>query len=270
MFHKLILQLQNDIYKCVIESIRFEDVAKGRKGAIIVSPKYETQYNRNYYLIPIVRTTTKYNYPAQIYDKYKNTFIFNIINEIQFQFNYMYPNIDIIFNNAMVELYDTNYKKMGFHTDQELDIEDNSYICLFSCYENNSNNKDDFRTLTIKNKETEKTTDIELTNKSVIIFSTDTNNKHLHKIILNSQKAKNKWIGITFRLSKTFIHFIQNKPFLLINLEDNLNTEFKYTDDTTHIKEFLIHKSNENKKNGKYNYPIIDYTISKSDTFIPL
>ena len=59
-------------------------------------------------------------------------------------------NMDVYFNNALLEMYDKDYVTMGEHSDQAQDLDLDSYICLFSCY-NNIETKD-IRSLKIKNK----------------------------------------------------------------------------------------------------------------------
>lgn len=151
------------------------------------------------------------------------------------------------FNNAMIEIYDETYTKMKFHTDQSLDLLENSYICLFSCYKYSDSN---IRKLIIKNKNQLTTDTIDLHNNSFVIFSTETNKQFLHKIIGNTKE----WLGITFRCSKTFIDknlcFKNNKPIRIAN--------------ELEIKEMYKYKSLENKTID-FNYPEIDYTLSSSD-----
>ena len=94
---------------------------------------------------------------------------------------------------------------MGFHTDQALDLKDELFICLFSCY--NDPDTKSLRKLVVKNKSTNNSFDIKLEHNSVIIFSVKTNREYLHKIILDSSESKDLWIGATFRYSKTSIYF---------------------------------------------------------------
>lgn len=169
---------------------------------------------------------------------------------------------NIGFNNALIEIYDSNYCKMGFHTDQSLDLEENSCICLFSCYKNVPNNIGDVRKLEIKNKITNKYSKVLLEHNSAILFSTSNNHNHLHKIILNSNKLntlENRWLGITFRLSKTYINFVNEIPYIhpTNKILKIANNEEK--------KNFMKYKGNENS-NCEYTYPEINYTISISDT----
>jgi len=146
---------------------------------------------------------------------------------------------------------------MKFHTDQSLDLYENSYICLFSCYENNY----DIRKLQIKNKITNECSEILLENNSIVLFSTSFNHKYLHKIILTTAQplSTNKWLGITFRLSKTFVKFVDNIPYIY-----HSNKILRIADNNEKIN-FFKYKSAENL-NHEYTYPEIEYTISKSDT----
>jgi hypothetical protein len=169
----------------------------------------------------------------------------------------------------MVELYTENYKKMKYHSDQALDLCDNSYIFIYSCYKNHENPN---RILKIKNKTTKKIETILMEHNSVILFSTETNNKYLHKIILKNtsnnnsddyNNTSNNWIGITFRLSKTIINFINDIPY--INYTNNILT--KATEKEKEM--FYKLRSQENKTNGEYKYPEINYTISSNDILKP-
>jgi hypothetical protein len=249
-FIKIKLKIDNT-YKQSSKFVRFEDVAKGRKGAVLVDCKTE--------LVPIIRTTTKYNHPAQQF----TSFHLKIINQIKQKIKSELKLSDIEFNNALIEIYDSKYTKMGFHTDQALDIKDDSFICLFSCYENDSDNATDHRKLVVQNKTTGKMFEIVLDNNSAVLFSTLTNHQHKHKIILNVENSKpqNKWLGITLRMSKTFVQFIKdNACFTSGALLKLANNEER--------KKFYFYKGRENA-NIEYTYPEINFTISKSDLVQP-
>jgi len=234
MFDKFTIDFSTNVFHELSTNTKFENITKGRLGAVLVDYKNE--------LIPIVRTTTKYNNSVQ-----KMTNIhYEIMNKIK-EFNK-----DVEFNNALIEIYNNTYTKMGFHSDQSLDLYDNSYIAIFSCYDNPIN----MRTLEIKNKLTMENYEITLDNNSVVLFSTKTNNEYLHKIVLKNNSINNKWLGLTFRLSKTFVKFINDVPFInetILNLANENET-----------KEFYKHRSIENANIG-YVYPQLNYTISGSD-----
>lgn len=234
MFYQYQLTFTNNMFN-ELSHCKFETITNGRIGANLVK--------LNDTKIPIVRTTTKYYQPAQ---KFSQVHL-EIIEKIK----ETTPIKDLDFNNALIEVYDSKYTKMGFHSDQMLDLQDNSYIAIFSCYENDTSNET--RTLIIKNKETNQENKIILKHNSVVLFSLTTNSTHLHKIILE-KPSTNKWLGITFRLSKTFINFIDNVPYL-----PNGN-ELKLNDDI----DFYKYRNLENKLSN-YSYPEINYTISPSD-----
>ena len=148
----------------------FENVTVGRKGAVICD------INNN--IIPLVRTTTKYNNPCQQF----NEIHYKLINQIQQLTN----NTNIKFNNALVEIYNNEYSSMGYHTDQAIDLQNNSYICLFNIYNDNTNSN--IRSLIIKNKLTNVEKEIILEHNSIVIFSTEINKEYLHKIVLKNIK----------------------------------------------------------------------------------
>jgi hypothetical protein len=228
MFDTRIINLSEDVYDA-LKFVNFETLSPGRSGAVLVNN------NEN---IPIIRTTTKYTQPAQMFP--------DICYKIM-------EHIGMSFNNALIEMYDSRYTTMGFHSDQSLDLEDESFICLFSCYQSDDNP----RKLIIKNKDTEIESEIILNNNSIVLFSTNTNSKWLHKIIGNS-----KWIGITFRVSKTLIYFKDSIPYLYPKIYNKVLRISSHAEQQL----FYKYKSEENKQIG-YKYPEIDYTISVSDTY---
>ena len=237
--------ISDNIFDKLKLSCTFEKTGKGRLGANL----FEITENMTY---PIVRTTTKYNNRNQHFKKIH----YELINKIKF-----ITQKNINFNNAMIEIYDNTYKDMRYHTDQMLDLENNSYICIFSCYAHNIISN---RYLKIENKTDKSVSNICLENNSIILFDLNTNKNHLHKIYL-SGNIKNEWLGITFRLSKTFIKFINEIPFFCNN--DNL-LRFATQDDEIQLRH---NKSSENSLiNFTYQYDLIDYTISFGDCLEPI
>ena len=114
----------------------------------------------------------------------------------------------------MIEIYEPSYTKMGFHTDQSQDLEEDSFIVLCSFYEKDL--ETEYRKLVVENKETKETQTILLEHGSAVLFSAQANFRHLHKIILDNQKAKHRWLGVTFRLSKTFVQVTNSGQVLLL------------------------------------------------------
>lgn len=245
MFTKIILDNEKNIFPELMKITDFEDVTKGRMGAILVDVQND--------LIPLVRTTTKYINPAQNF----KSIHYDIMEKIKQQAHIN----EIKFNNALIEVYDNQYCTMGFHSDQALDLADDSYIGIYSCYENPQDMKQsNSRKLIIKNKTTNKLSEIIMDHNSVILFQLSTNQQHLHKIILdnNTNNKNNKWLGITFRLSKTFIHPINDIPFF-----HQTNDVLKLANEEE-SKNFYKLRSEENKSTN-FKYPEITYTISMSD-----
>lgn len=239
MFQKFIIKNEFNIFNELENSVEFENITYGRKGTNIID------YKNN--LIPLVRTTTIYNNPSQ---KFK-TIHYNIIDKIKKASNI--ENIE--FNNALIEIYDSNYCKMKYHSDQSIDLHEESYICIFSCYDNPINN----RILNIKNKITEEISNIELNNNSIVLFSVKTNSNYLHKIILDKKEPNNKWLGITFRLSKTYIYFNNELPYFY-----NKDKILRIANEDE--KKYFYKLRGEENKDTNFYYPEINYTISFGDT----
>ena len=239
MFSKYDIKLKDNIFEELANSAKFEQLSKGRQGTVLL----HAQNN----VIPIVRTTTKYNIPSQPFKQVH----YDIMDKIK-----KITNQNVYFNNALIEMYDNNYTTMGEHSDQALDLDPESYICLFSCYSNPETK--DVRSLKIKNKTDGELSDIKLTHNSIVLFSVKTNSNYLHKIVLDNGSANDMWLGLTFRLSKTFIQFLDEIPY------------FYKTDrilklaNQAELKEFYSLRQKENKSIG-FEYPELNYTISASD-----
>lgn len=222
---------------------KFSSVGNGRIVGISVLPNSTNS-------IPIVRTTTKYEKPPTIFPKSYH----DVIDKIKT----IHPYVE--FNNIMVEVYNNDYTKMGFHTDQSLDLAPKSYICLFSCYKNPK--AKNIRILHVVNKETKEETKIYLYHNSFVMFSTDTNQKYVHKIVLEQQEKildNSEWLGLTMRMSKTYITFKDKIPFLPDGRQLRLASEEECSN-------FYKWKSEENSKID-FEYPNIDFTISNSDCY---
>ena len=238
MFTKFYLNYSENLFNQLSNSINFEKTGYGRQGANLALIDNDNN-------IPIVRTTTVYKNPIQNFLPIHN----KIINDIKNKHN-------VEINNAMVEIYETKYKTMGFHSDQALDLQDNSFICIFSCY-NNPETKN-IRKLVISEKNTNDCIEIFLDHNSVIMFSTETNKNYVHKIILDTDiNNDDLWLGITFRMSKTLIKYdTQNEKCYFTHNNKEL---LKATPEEK--KEFYKLKSIENKVID-FVYPEINYMLS--------
>ena len=256
-FYKFKLPLENNLFDELSNSVDLEDVGKGRKGNHLVNLSEKG--------IPIVRTTTKYNKPAHNFSTIHNRVIDGINDVVKNNNETPFPSLS--FNNALIEIYDSSYFKMKYHSDQCLDLATDSYIALFSCYERPDDlTENALRKLKVKSKTTDEEFEFSLENNSVILFSLATNTKFMHKIVLESSNKQrldsdNKWLGITFRKSKTFIHFKDDLPYFP-------NGEPLKLADEIQQKEFYKLRGQENKSID-FLYPTITYTLSISDTMIP-
>ncbi|OJJ15426.1 hypothetical protein BKI52_39105 [marine bacterium AO1-C] len=256
-FYQLTLPLANDLFSELSTSIDFEGVTNGRVGNHLVNVSDEG--------IPIVRTTTKYNIPAHRFDALHRQIAESIKEAVGEQGQIQLP--EVPFNNALIEVYGQEYFKMGYHSDQCLDLEADSYIALFSCYERPDElTRHHTRKLKVRSKTSEEEFEFLLENNSVVLFSLATNTQFQHKIVLEPVKGAkpdtdNKWLGITFRKSKTLIRFQDNLPHFA-------NGGVLKLADEAQRKEFYKLRGQENKRLD-FEYPAITYTISVADTLVP-
>jgi hypothetical protein len=138
-------------------------------------------------------------------------------------------------------------------------MDPNSNITIFSCYKEEYVVKP--RILHVKNKVTQKEHQIPLLHNSFTVIPYDFNAKHVHKIV-----GQSKWLGMTFRTSKTFLEFEEKeenprfldsqKPLTLATKEEE--------------KQFYKLRSLENQEVFRAPlWPKLDFTISPSDLLRP-
>jgi hypothetical protein len=242
-----ILDFKHNPFGILADQFVGDVVTLGRQGGILVDCRD--------FRIPIVRTTTRYGKPPLLFSATH----YEIIDKSR-EVSGM-PSLT--FNNAMIEIYTNKYRKMRYHTDQALDLADDSFIGIFTCYDHHPK-ESDIRTLRMKNKTTNEISEVALLQNSMVLFSTRTNREHVHQIILKEASASSTaWLGITFRLSKTFVQFVDSVPML-----HPINKILRLATDEE-VKYFLKHKGEENKNvEVKYQYDLIDYTISPSDLMV--
>jgi len=242
-YHKLNLDI--NLFDELSKLQQFEIITTGRMGTNIIQPILsDSKLN-----IPIVRTTSIYQQPASLFTSTHHM----IIDKIKG------INNNVIFNNALVEIYNDKYRSMGFHSDQSLDLHDKSFICIFSCY--NTQIMNPSRKLIIKSKITNEINEFILEHNSIVLFSNEINKNFLHKIIYIDGRPNN-WLGITFRYSKTYIHFMNDLPYFSSN-----NNQLLLANEEQQ-KIFYKYRSQENKEIN-FSYPNIDFTISPSDLMLP-
>ena len=242
-FQRVLLPLQVNLFDALVQSVHWENRPKGVKIAVISRIDADGH-------IPIVRTTSKYDMPAQHFSPIHKEIAQHIktvsgINGLQL-------------NHATCEIYDYQYRTMKYHTDQALDIAPSSYICLFSCYDDER--EAHLRYLKIKSKETNEESVIELSHNSCVLFSDAVNQAHVHKIeaLGSGSTAGGRWMGLTFRQSKTFVEFTDGVPRLV-----GKDVELRMASEEQQRKFYRL-KGMENSSMD-HTYPDIEYTISKSD-----
>lgn len=245
----------------------------GRWGAILVDPQISVNLRDNkkddsfQFKIPLVRSTTPF--------KNASTPFFQIHYDLISKIKATFPELDddggLEFNNALFEIYDETYKNMSLHTDMSLDLADNSYIALVSFYEDGGrDHANASRILKVYNPCLDTEEDIVLEHNSIILFSTETNRTHLHKIMMDPKfRGTGKWMGVTFRLSKTFLLFKDQRPFFW----GSDNKELKMAD-TQQKKEFYLLRKQENlevasQKFFRYPDTVEVTTISPGDLLEP-
>ena len=245
--HSWTLPLEDNPFAELLASVRFEDVGKGRRGAVLTRID-ETGG------IPLVRTTTRYSAPAQR---------FRSVHERLAWQTQERASLSVGFNNALIEIYTNAYTTMGSHSDQALDLAEESFIAVFSCYEH-PEIANPLRKLLVESKDAGgDPLEITLTHNSVVVFSVAANRRLKHKIVLekSSRTPENRWLGITFRTSKTFVRFRGGSAYF----PDDANLTLA---DDEQRREFYRLRRRENNETD-FAYPRITYTISESDLMPP-
>ncbi|MFG1944889.1 alpha-ketoglutarate-dependent dioxygenase AlkB [Nonomuraea sp. NPDC048826] len=246
-FRSYPVPVEGDLFQELYASTRFEDVGKGRSGAVLV----KVDENGD---VPLVRTTTRYAAPAQR---------FRAVHERLARRIEECAAPAAGFDNALAEVYTNAYATMGGHSDQALDLADDSCIAVFSCYEHPEAGPP--RKLIVEAKEPGgQTFEIPLTHNSAVVFSVDMNRRHRHKIVLDrsSPPAENRWLGVTFRTSKTFVRFRDGQP----RLPDGARLT---SADDGQQREFYRLRRRENQETD-FAYPVLTYTVSESDLMPPV
>jgi hypothetical protein len=173
---------------------------------------------------------------------------------------------EVNFNNALIEKYSVEYRCMGAHSDQAMDMADDSYICLFSCYSDGV--EPDLRQLVVTDKLTKEEHVFVLHPSSAVIFSVSDNARFLHKIVtvhaISPAATTSTWMGVTLRQSKTMLQFVQGIPRFRHRALTLL---------TTHEEASLFYRQRkcENATVGPYAYAedVLYCTLSPSDMLKP-
>lgn len=246
--------VKGNIYQELYESVDWESVGKGRQGAVLVEPDRDRS-------VPIVRTTTQYQNPAQVFSPLHS----KLARQIEHVASLPFP-----LNNALIEHYTLQYAKMGMHSDQALDLRHGSHVAVFSCYKSPGHWN---RKLVVEPKAGDgvKGFEVPLLHNTIVVFSLDTNQRFRHKIVLAEtdcqEAAENEWLGVTFRTSDHFIKYREQKDGTVdALLEDGKALSLA---DPQEKGRFYQLRGRENKE-VDFHYPTdMTFTISKSDTVPP-
>ncbi len=241
------LAIEQDLFAELSASAHLEDVGKGRRGATL------TRIDEAGW-VPLVRTTAQYSSPTQR---------FRAVHERLAQQIQEHAAISVGFNNALIESYTNAYRTMGSHSDQALDLADESFIAVFSCYQRPEASPP--RKLIFESKGSgDDTFEIPLAHNGVVAFSVDANRRFRHKIVLDTPvpTADNPWLGVTFRTSKTLVRFRDGHPYLpqgarLTSADDEQRREF-----------YQLRRRENNETD--FTYPPLTYTVSESDLLPPV
>jgi hypothetical protein len=228
-------------------SAPFEDVGKGRRGAVLVA----TDDRRG---VPLVRTTTRYTRPAQPFGALHR----RLAQQIR-----ACASLAKGFNNALIEAYTNACTTMGAHSDQALDLDDTSEIALFSCYQHPDTARPSRRLLVESKEPGGASFAIPLAHHSVVVFSVETNRRFRHRIVLDAVAGEpdNPWIGVTFRSAKTFVRYREGQCVLADDTPLTLASEAE-------SRTFYGLRRRENEETD-FVWPRVAYTVSASDLLSP-
>ncbi|MFF3019315.1 hypothetical protein [Streptomyces sp. NPDC057939] len=241
------LPAEEDLFAELSASAGSEDVGKGRRGAVLTRVDDAGD-------VPLVRTTTRYGNPPQRFRPVHE----RLARRIQEG-----AGLSIGFNNALVENYTNAYRTMGGHCDQALDLADDSFVAVFSCYRHPEAGPP--RKLIFESKGSDgERFEVPLTHNGVVAFSVASNRLLKHRIVLDAPvgTADNQWLGVTFRTSKTLVRFRDGHAYLP-------QGERLTSADEEQRREFYRLRRRENDETD-FRYPPLAYTISDSDLMPPV
>ncbi|MER5733264.1 hypothetical protein ABT084_33880 [Streptomyces sp. NPDC002138] len=238
---------EENLFAELSASVRWEDVGKGRRGAVLTRVDAADG-------VPLVRTTTQYGGPAQRFRAVHE----RLARQVQER-----AGLSAGFNNALIESYTNACTTMGSHSDQALDLADDSFIAVFSCYRHPEAGPPRKLVFAAKGPGGEQF-EIPLVHHGVVAFSAAANRRLKHKIVLDApgRTADNQWLGVTFRTSKTLLRFRDGQGYLpqggrLVSADDEQRREFyRLRRRENHETDFV--------------YPLLTYTVSESDLMPPV
>ncbi|GAB2530704.1 hypothetical protein GCM10027167_39150 [Nocardia heshunensis] len=237
---------EDDLFAELSASVLWEELGKGRRGATLTKTDAAGG-------VPLVRTTTRYGCPAQHFRAVHD----RLAERIQER-----AGLSLGFDNALIEIYSNAYATMGFHSDQALDLADESCIAVFSCYRDLEAVPP--RKLIFEAKESGEKFEIPLAHHGFVVFSVASNRLLKHKIVLDAPAgaADNEWLGVTFRTSKTSLRYRDGRAYLP-------DGACLTAADEEQQGEFYRLRRRENRETD-FVCPPLSYTISASDLMPPV
>lgn len=205
-------------------SVPLERVARGRCAAVLVKEQEPS---------PVFRTTTSYRLPPSFFQPIH----MRVVEAIRGVFR------EADFNHAMLEHYSSECRTMAEHTDQAQDAEEGSWFAIFGCYRDA---QAPCRELQIRNKQTGERQTIPMGDRCVVLFNTESNRRHVHKITGDAE-----WMALTLRLSKTRL----TSGMRLANPAE--------------VGEMRRLKGIENR-DACFTWPVLNYTLSPGDLLMPV
>lgn len=259
-FRQLTLPIPPTLFETLQASILAsqEAVTKGRRACITVQPK---QSKDKELLVPILRTTTPYQTPPFVFPPA----LIALLGELKEALR-NFHNIEFDANNVMCEVYTEQYRDMKAHTDLALDNAKDSFIGLFSLYDRRPPH---LRELETTCKATGECKSLTLDHGAFVFWDLKTNQEYVHKIMLRKEFPDSgvSWMGLTFRLSKTFVKLNTVREEIVFAHNDR---RLRVATDKER-QEFYKLKSQENKlADFSWRYDQIDYTLSPSDLLAPI
>ncbi|GAA3091697.1 hypothetical protein GCM10017562_73590 [Streptomyces roseofulvus] len=239
---------EGDPFTELMASAHLEDLGKGRTGAVL--SRIDASGG-----VPLVRTTTRYAGPAQRFQPLHERLAARVQERAA---------IPVSFNNALMECYTNAYKRMGGHSDQALDLAEDSFIAVYSCYRHPEASPQ--RKLIFEPKgSADERYEISLTHHSVVAFSVEANRRFRHRIVWDppaaAREPDNPWLGVTFRTSKTTVRFVDGH----VSLPQGVRLTLA---DDEQARAFYRLRRRENDETD-FTYPPLSYTVSESDLMPP-
>ncbi|MFF4366279.1 hypothetical protein [Streptomyces sp. NPDC001594] len=241
------VEAEGDVFAELSAATRWEDVGKGRRGAVLVRVDAEGG-------VPLVRTTTRYGSPAQRFRAVHERLAGRVRER---------AGLTAGFDNALVERYTNAYKTMGSHCDQALDLADGSHIAVFSCYRRGGEGPPRKLVFERKGAPDGERFEVPLVHNGVVVFSVASNRRLRHRIVLDAPvpAEDDEWLGVTFRTSKTRVRFRDGEAYLP-------GGERLTEADEEQSREFYRLRRRENQETD-FVYPHLAYTVSESDLLPP-